>query len=69
MNYPEGTRLVQCDHIFENPKRHPAYTYMNIGNVIIECCLTCWNAIKGQVFEGETQRLLEINHNREQSNE
>lgn len=51
-------REIKCDHSIDSPKKHPAYTYVNIGNLIIAMCLTCWNALKGQVYEGEVSRLL-----------
>lgn len=51
-------RDLQCDHILEDGKEHPAYTYICIGNTTFALCLTCWNAVKGQVYEGETKRLL-----------
>lgn len=45
-------REVKCDHAMEHPKLHPVTEYVNIGNLIIGVCGTCYNALKGQILEG-----------------
>lgn len=51
-------RELKCDHATEHPKEHPVSEYINIGNFIIGMCGTCYQAIKGQILEGEITEAL-----------
>lgn len=51
-------REVKCDHAIEHPKLHPVMHYVNIGNLIIAMCGTCYNALRGQVLGDDLERLM-----------
>lgn len=55
---PGLIRYVYCDHTSEDAKAHPPSNTINFGNVILNVCLTCENAMRAQLYEGELRRLL-----------
>lgn len=53
-------REISCDHIIEDPKAHPPLEHVFIGNLMLDMCLTCYNALKGQVLEGALKNFFTL---------
>lgn len=53
-------REVKCDHALEHPKLHPVAEYVNIGNIVIAMCGTCYNALRGQILGNDLEKLLTL---------
>lgn len=53
-------REIKCDHAIEHKKLHPVSEYLNIGNLIIAMCGTCYNALRGQILGNDLEKLLTL---------